>query len=362
VQNLGQFHRRLVDQGPKNPLEKLLLYLLIPLSVLYGLLMWARSILYRAGVLSVTNSRIPVISVGNLSAGGTGKTPFVDYLLSYFEQKGFRPAVVSRGYGGRFSGRLAIVSDVKKAAPDASYYGDESCLLACKHPQALVVIAPKRRDAINWINTEKKADVIILDDAFQHLQAGRDLDIVLLDAARPFGNNYLLPAGLLREFPAALKRADLLVLTRAKTADKKLTFENTPTVSCAHQIAEQLKSLDGEVVNTEDIAGMRGAAFAGIAGPEAFFKGLVGMGLDLYDTCSFSDHQHYNPELLAQLSELKDRVDYYVTTEKDAVKISALDLPRPCYVAQLKIVLLEDSEMEVRKTLETICDRINDEQ
>lgn len=355
---LEHLHRRLTLQGPENFQEQVLVWILIPLGLLYGGLMWIRSLLYQAGVLSTCYSKIPVVSVGNLAVGGTGKTPFTDYLLDYFENKGLKPAVVSRGYGGSFSGKFAVVSDGNGPVLSADYCGDEPYLLAKKHPQSMVIISPQRRDAIEWLNANRDIDVIILDDAFQHLQVERDLNIVLLDAARPYGNGYPLPAGLLREFPCALNRADLFVLTRSESEQAPFTGQ-APTIRCRHQISDQLESLEGQKITVGDLVGKKGVAFAGIARPEIFFKSLDGLGLDLVDTFSFSDHERYSAQVLSQLSTTKCQIDYFITTEKDAVKIAAESLPGPCYVAPLNIEIFETAILEM--CLDSICDGINDD-
>jgi tetraacyldisaccharide 4'-kinase len=356
VPRLEGLHRRLVEEGPSSIFEKGLFALLIPLSLLYGALMWLRSGLYRTGLLPTVRSETPVISVGNLAVGGTGKTPFVDYLLDYFEAKNLRPAVVSRGYGGSFAGKLAVVCDGSGPVLDADCCGDEPYLLARKHPRALVMIAPRRGDAISWINARKNADVIILDDAFQHLQVGRDLDIVLLDAAKPFANGYPLPAGALREFPHALQRADLLLLTRAEATGQPRFAQRLPQVRCRHRISDQLEALDGRKLTMHDLAAQRGVAFAGIARPDTFFQALAAAGLELVATCPLPDHENYAAETLSRLSNIERDIDYFITTEKDAVKINPEDFPKPCYFVRLKISMFDDRLL--RKSLDSLSDRI----
>ncbi|PLX89896.1 MAG: tetraacyldisaccharide 4'-kinase [Desulfuromonas sp.] len=332
---------------------------MVPFGLIYGGIAWLRSMLYGAKVLPSYRSRIPVISVGNIAVGGTGKTPFVNYLLGYFENRGIRPAVVSRGYGGTFSGRCAVVSDGNGPLCSPAYCGDEPFLLAQKHLRSLIMIAPKRKDAIVEINAEKKADVIILDDAFQHQQVARDLNVVLLDERRPYGNGFPLPAGLLREFHGALRRADLLVMTRATKRVASNTIYGLPAAVCRHQISSQMTSLAGQPVGLNSLKGQRGLAFAGIANPQLFFLDLLEMGLTLTQRVEFPDHAIYSGARLEWLRSQRDSVDYYVTTEKDAVKLSNQELGKPCYVASLQLDFFDKQALDVQ--LEMICKRIQNE-
>jgi len=346
----------LSTQGPGNIQETVLFWILIPLGLLYGSLMWLRSALYRTGFLPTCHSKIPVVSVGNLAVGGTGKTPFTDYLLDYFENKGLRPAVVSRGYGGSFSGKLAVVSDGKGPVLTADYCGDEPYLLAQKHPQALVIIAPRRRDAINWINTNKNVDIIILDDAFQHLQVDRNLNVVLMDAKRPYGNGFPLPVGLLREFPGALKRADLVVLTRASEGWVDLDLQGLPIAISRHRFSSQLRALSGGQIRLDDLLGKQGVAFSGIANTEQFFDGLRGKGLTLKEGITLPDHVVYTHDVLNKLLTSGEGSDYFITTEKDATKLRADSFDRPCYVVGLNLEFIEDRNLT--NLLKNLCDRI----
>ncbi|MDT8419563.1 MAG: tetraacyldisaccharide 4'-kinase [Desulfuromonadales bacterium] len=345
MNHLERFHQRLVSSGPTGFLETVLFLLLVPLSVLYGSLMWVRSLLYRVNLFRVTSATIPVISVGNLAVGGTGKTPFVDYLLAYFSARGIRPAVISRGYGGRFSGNVGVVCAGNGPLMPPEQCGDEPYLLAQKHPGAQVLIASRRRDAIRHLAATAKVDLIILDDAFQHLSVARDLNIVLLDAARPFGNGFPLPAGLLREFPVALRRADLLVMTRAETIDNHPGRFALPTVACRHHLSRTLRTLGGETTELDSLVNKRGVAFAGIANPPAFFAGLLAEGLQLFEQVAFADHAAYGAREFERLAALGDSADYFITTEKDAVKLADLPFTKPCYIVSLELKLLQDEAL-----------------
>src|SRR5882672_748562 len=193
---------------------------LTPLASLYGLAMKARSALYRSGRFRVHNLGVPVISVGNLTTGGTGKTPLVEWIAGELAQSGRRVCILTRGYGRRNTGTRIIVSDGNEIFSDAAQAGDEALLLAERlKGQAAVISAADRVLAARWAVENFQSDVFVLDDGFQHLRVARNLNILTIDATNPWGNGKLLPAGILRESPAELARADCIVITRADDPD-----------------------------------------------------------------------------------------------------------------------------------------------
>lgn len=321
---------------------------LLPFSLLYGAIQRLRVLLYHFGVLRSYRAPIPVISVGNLTAGGAGKTPVVDALVRYLLQRGERPAVVSRGYGGQIRSGVAIVSYGDGCGPrlQASECGDEPFLLARRNPQAIVVVAPCRRVGIKAAIREGAATLIILDDGFQHLAVQRDLDLLLLDARRPLGNGSLLPAGLLREPLSAHRRADLCILTRDETLAAPAPFATPVTLRCRHRLAPEFVALDGTVQNSADLSGRRGVAFAGIANPDHFFVALSSLGLDLVATIALNDHVVFTPATLEMLEQAAVGADFFVTTEKDGVKLSPSDLSLPCFQAPLDLEFSPAGQLE----------------
>lgn len=336
METLRQFHRRVALYGAKGPREHLFLFLLLPLAFVYGGIVWLRNKCYDRGLFPSYRAEVPVISVGNLAVGGTGKTPVVDWLVKEFLQQGKRTAVVSRGYGGSFVGTVGIVSKGTGLLKQAAEAGDEPYLLARRNPEALVLIARKRADGIKVAVDSLAADIVILDDGFQHRAVQRDLDLVLLDANRPHANNWPLPAGLLREFPGALNRADLLLLTR--TTDKSAYSLPGKTVfkSC-HQLADNAISLDGQPLAFVQLSQLKLFAFAGIADPDSFFAGLAAAGLPIGGQLSLSDHCHYDDQLLAEIRAAAKGFDALITTEKDAVKLASGMFAVPCYQVPMSL-------------------------
>lgn len=352
MSRLDRFHRRLVNNGANTFSERCLLCLLLPFSLLYGVLGWLRGKGYDYGLFASYRAAVPVISVGNLAVGGTGKTPVVDWLLKAFLAQGRRPAVVSRGYGGTFADEVGLVSAGNGLLLPPAASGDEPYLLARRNPHALVLIARKRAAGVHCAIEQHAADVVILDDGFQHRAVVRDLDLVLLDARRPFGNGLPLPGGLLREFAGALKRSDLLLLTRADRPFNS-NISAKPSWTCRHQLADHAISLTGEKTPLAALQGKKLLAFAGIADPATFFRALTAAGLNLAETLPLSDHVKFDTQSLTEVVTLSLGCDALLTTEKDAVKLEAGMFAVPCYQVPMSIEIDQEAELlaEITKRL-----------
>ena len=329
---------RMTTEGPQSIRSSLLYWGLCPLSFFYGLVMRLRSKFYRVGLKSSYRASVPVISVGNIVTSGTGKTPMVDFLSRHISGLGVRCAVVSRGYGGNYRQKVARVVDADGTARmTAAESGDEPYLLARRNPGVPVYVARKRRLGVQAAERDG-VQLILLDDGFQHLAVHRDVDIVLLDEKRPFGNGRLLPAGILREPRSALQRADMVVMTRSGPEMRGPLNYNGPVLRSRHQLDKTIKTLDGSVVPETDYRGKSCLAFAGIARPKEFFQSLGDFGFSNIEGIPLSDHQEYNQDILNRLLRSCDNHDLLITTEKDAVKLSAKDFPKPCYKVGVEMV------------------------
>ena len=344
MDKIANFHRHLVTQGPKNFPERFLLFLLLPFSYLYGFIGWVRNRCYQFGLFSSYRASLPVVSVGNLAVGGAGKTPVVDWLVKEFQKQGKRPAVISRGFAGNFSGDVGVVSSGAGILMTAAECGDEPYLLAKRNPDCPVFIAKKRVDALKIIENSKNVDLIILDDGFQHQAVRRDVDLVLLDSTFPLGNGKLLPAGNLREFPGALKRADFLLMTRSVVQNRQY-FMGFKTYESYHQLSTTAISLDGQTVPVDQLKSLKLLAFAGIADPENFFVSLESSGLKLKYKLGLADHVAYQGKILSELQSAATTVDALITTEKDAVKLSADMFELPCYQLAMDIKINNSKEL-----------------
>lgn len=325
--------RRVALQGPKQPIEAAGLTLLRPLSWLYALIQGVRARMYRAGWFSTYRAGVPVLSVGNLAVGGTGKTPVILALVKRALERGIAVAVVSRGYGGTYADPTFNVT-LNRTQPDvATLCGDEPLLIARTHPACTVVVARKRALGVAVVE-DAGAELILLDDGFQHLAVERDLDLVLLDQRRPFGNGLVFPAGILREPAAALDRADQLLYTRCAA---------WPSASggkgCRFTLCTTLVGVQGQKVPFAQLQGQKGAAFAGIADADRFFDQLADAGLLLGARLSFGDHHAYPINSIERLTALIDseKIDYLITTEKDAIKLERLTWDVPLYTATLEL-------------------------
>jgi len=305
-----------------------------PPAALYAMWMRTRAILYRRGVCRSNRLPCRVISVGNLSVGGTGKTPMVLYLARYLTDKGLKVVIISRGYRGRLETEGGIVSDGQKVLVGVADSGDEPQILATQLAGVPVIVGGNRYRAGQRAVRAYVPDVILLDDAFQHLQLQRDLDLVLMDCRRPLGNGYTLPAGELREPPQALGRCDAVLLTRCRDAARTQAGETSggelaghtrsPVFKTRHVpvIREIIPAMGGGSVKSP-LADRRVFAFSGVARNDEFLYTLSGFDCDVAGSLGFPDHHFYTAKDLDGICRQAERlaVDLIVTTEKDYVKI-----------------------------------------
>lgn len=317
----------------------------------YGLAMRVRRWGYRRGVLVSHDSPVPVISVGNITAGGTGKTPMVAWIVRHLVASGRKPAIVMRGY-------RAV-----KAAPGAEPKSDEAQLLASLTGAPVIVepdrVAGARRAA------EGGADVVVLDDGFQHRRLRRNLDIVLIDAVEPFGFGHCLPRGLLREPPAALADADAIVITHADEVSPQLLAELRgalarlcrPGVTMAEAMHKPVAVIDeaGQSHCPDALAGRAVLAFSGLGSPEHFLESLTRLGARVISTVEMSDHAAYSPAILAELADKAKAAgaEIMVTTQKDHVRLAHLAVPQGARIWQLAI------EMDVSAGRDELIARVD---
>ncbi len=304
------------------------------LSVVYQAVQAVRVAAYSSGLLRSVRLDCPVISVGNLTLGGTGKTPTVMAICRLFLKSGRRPAVLSRGYGGRSSGAIQVVSDETRIAQGPESLGDEPCLIADRLPGVPVYVSPDRAAAGRYALKTDRPDVLVLDDGYQHLRLKRDLNLLVLDAAQPFGNGLVFPRGTLREAVRQARRADAILLTRAD--DPAGTEElqafvrryrpGLPIFTSRHRIVDLVHLGAGRTSSLEMIRKTRLMAVTGIGQPERFFQTLQENGSEIAAGCIYPDHYRYSHKDLDFLEAESGRlgVRTIVTTEKDAVRIRAL--------------------------------------
>ena len=341
---LSTYWRNLANGTNNGTLDRLLMALLVPLSLSYALIQRLRARLYRTGILKTRHLPRPVISVGNITVGGTGKTPVSALIARLLLERGVKVAVLTRGYGGSMEGQTAVVSDGRELLLNAEQCGDEPYLLAST-VAGLMVVMGSNRHAAGLLAMERLApDIFLLDDGFQHLALHRDLDILLLDSGRPFGNGWTLPAGLLREPITATKRADLIVHTRCPEGNTPgPAVIGKPRCIARHRLGTLIPLSGGASLAFPAMAGRTTMAFAGIAEPGAFFNGLAERGVNLVRTLAFPDHVRYDDTRIAELVASLEKCGAVcaVTTEKDGVKLQSLspELAPKILLARLELTL-----------------------
>jgi tetraacyldisaccharide 4'-kinase len=314
-------------------------------SMLYGMVVRIRRALYRFHLIRSEKLPCTVISVGNLTLGGTGKTPAVIYLAALLLKRQKRPVVVSRGYGRKDGSAIVVVADGRSILVDAQTGGDEPVLIASKLPGTPVVVGRKRYPAALAALQRFNADTVVLDDGFQHIQLTRTLDIVLVDANEPFGNGKLFPAGILREPITALKRAHAVLITRAESGNeleplKKIIRQHTQArIFTSHQTPlDLMDSRTGEAKPLSALRGSKVLAFSGIARPASFTSLLRSLGAVIAEEVTYPDHYDYNKSDLADIFQkaADEKANMIITTEKDAIRLKKL---RPDGIWALRIEL-----------------------
>jgi tetraacyldisaccharide 4'-kinase len=291
--------------------------------LLYGLAVRMRNRHYDRSS-AVQRAPLPVVSVGNLTVGGTGKTPIVAWLAGRLRDHGRKPAIATRGYGGTVGHGPVVVSHGDRPPRDARECGDEPVLLASIMPEVPVVVGSDRAAGAEAA-ARLGCDVVILDDGFQHRRLARDLDIVLLDAGDPFGNGRLLPAGPLREPPSALARADLVLITRSRPHEGGADVER---VVRAYNADAPILRAGHRRVGFFDAAGRpavrprRALVFCGIGNPACFRADVEAEGVEIVVFEAGRDHQPYDGRDLRRLRSRASSLEaVLVTTEKDRVRL-----------------------------------------
>jgi tetraacyldisaccharide 4'-kinase len=325
------------------------------LSWLYGGIVRGQQASYTSGLRRRKRLPCRVVSIGNLTLGGTGKTPLAMWVARWYQQHGCRVAVLSRGYGVRPSGRFRVVSVGDGPLLDWRAVGDEAYLLAQSLPGIPVLTGQDRylsgRYACDYFGTQ----VVVLDDGFQHYALHRDLDVVLLDASNPFGHGALLPRGILREPISALRRADAVILTRADMAGTALpalwqqvsSRAGQRPVSCMTTVAEALCQGNRDT-GLEKLQGRRAVAFAGIGNPQAFAATLGQLETEVAGLIVFPDHYPYTAhDWQAMVNMARQRqASCLVTTEKDAVRLApSWQTSIPLYTLRIGVRFLHESPL-----------------
>lgn len=303
--------------------------LLFPLEKVYTAITGWRRRWYERHPEKRYKAPVRVISVGNLSMGGTGKTPMAIWLMEYYLAKGLRPAYLSRGYGRKTSGYLLVES-----TQSARQVGDEALMVARRFPDLPVAVCESRTEGMKRLVADIQPDIIILDDAFQHLKVHRDLDLILMDATRMPDEDYPLPGGRLRESLFALSKADVFVINRVESEQNwnRIKLRLAPwgkPISGTMTKATGLMNIEGLVEPLPGLAGKSAILFSGLGNNESFRLLVTLLGVNVIQHQTFRDHHRYSA---ADLTEIANMVIQHpeamlLTSEKDLVRLIGMQIP-----------------------------------
>jgi tetraacyldisaccharide 4'-kinase len=332
------------------PLEWPLWAMLTPLAALYGAASELRS---RWWEHFAAHSPITTISVGNLTVGGNGKTPFTLFLAKALRERGYRIGIVSRGYGRRSESRPAtLVADGGRILLDARDVGDEPAMMTHAF-DGPIAVARRRIDGIRLLNDRAPLDAIILDDAFQHRRLRRDLDLVVVAARHGFGNGWILPAGPLRESLRALRRADAVILISDEEQNdavfshaQRAALDSSPPLHARVRPSMLIHSSGGIWSECPlDLAGRKVIAVSGLASPAGFAAMIATLGAHMTKAFEFPDHHAYTAQDWNAIQSAAHDADCVVTTEKDLVKLEAFSpAGTSLYALRLEIVMKPTDE------------------
>ena len=323
------------------------------LGSIYGRIADSRNRLYDMGVFETFDLGARVISVGNITTGGTGKTPLVVKVTEILSSRGEKVCILTRGYGRTNPNQRVLVSDGEQILAGPHKSGDEPFELASKLLGMAIVIADADRvAAADWAKRKFGVTTYVLDDGFQHRRAKRNVDIVCIDATNPFGGGKMLPAGRLREPLGNLRRANLIVITRANLVDeisnlKSEILEMCPASSIflARNKVKQILEIGDFHAKTQRTQRKDTAddcfVFCGIGNPDSFYQDLHLAGINTIDMLAFDDHHSYSQRDIEKIEQraLSLHAKVLVTTVKDAVKLTGLKFTLPCYVVEVEMMI-----------------------
>jgi tetraacyldisaccharide 4'-kinase len=346
---------RVITGDSRNGYDWFVLFLSMA-SKVYGGAVKLRRLFYKKAFLTSKRLPCPVISIGNITVGGTGKTPMTIYVAQVVKNLGYKVAIISRGYKGKAEKVGGIVSDGKVLLMTPEIAGDEPYMMANRLKHVPVIVGKNRFKAGSLAIRKFDPDVIVLDDGFQHLMLQRDLDLVLLDYRKPFGNGNLLPRGVMREPVSALLHADAIILTKSDTKNNKETSSppkklhsyerNKPVYRTFHHpfvykiIHRETNMKDQLRQNSDCIKGRNVFAFSGLADNHSFHRTLKSLKCNVSGFMEFPDHHPYSDRDFKDISAAakKSMSECLITTEKDYVRIAhKIDWPDDLFVVGIEI-------------------------
>ncbi len=326
--------------------SKIFFFIFAPVSILWESIYRLRRFFYDVGLLKKNRFKVPIISIGNLTLGGTGKTPFTLWLGRYLSQKEKKVMVLTRGYKGKFEHGSGIIRTGKTISQNPYEFGDEALVICRGLTNASVVVGKKRSENLRHYFDLESPDVVLLDDGHQHLKIERSLNILLFDSLLPIERYKAPPLGYLREGLTALKDADMVVLGRADLCEpeqkeklveliEKYTHPGTP-IGSFYYSPSSIKDINYvEKYRPDELASKKVICISGVASPHSFYELVESLGGLIIDTYEFNDHHFYTKEELFPIIEQAEKEDAIIlTTEKDIVKLRRI-------VESLKILFVE---------------------
>jgi tetraacyldisaccharide 4'-kinase len=337
----------------------------VPFSIIWEWVYRVRRSFYEYGVLKKKIFKVPIISVGNISFGGTGKTPTIIWLAEWLIEQGLTPVVLTRGYKGLLEHSSGLLKSGQKFRLNPFDYGDEPLMISNKMSKGAVIVGKNRASNLLKYFAEVKPDVVLLDDGFQHLQIYRSFNIVLFDATMPLNLYKVAPLGYLREGMSSLKDADAIIISRADmvTEDKRQKLISTISEHFHHQPPLALTRYlplgvfdvhDKYIFSTQELKGLRTIAVTAIASPESFYKYLENFGVEITEKVSFPDHYFFTPEDVNELLiKASQQSAIILCSEKDMVKMKRVSLDARILYTKVKVEFI-DGERELLSSLSKV--------
>ncbi len=322
---------------------------LTPLSLTWEWVYRIRRSFYEYGVFRKNTFKVPVISVGNLSFGGTGKTPTIVWLADWLIEQGLTPVVLTRGYKGQLEHSSGLLKSGQKFRLNPFDYGDEPLMISNKMKKGAVIVGKRRAENLMKYFAEVRPDVVLLDDGFQHLQIYRSFNVVLFDATMPLNLYRVAPLGYLREGMSALKDADAIVISRSDmVTQEKLQkliatlsehFHHRPPVALTRYHSLGVFDVhDKYIFSVPELKGLRAIAVTAIAGPDSFYRYLENCGVELTEKVSFPDHYFFTPEDVNELLiKASQQSAIILCSEKDMVKMKRVSLDTRILFTKIKV-------------------------
>ena len=376
LENFQTYFMQLVhNKEPQGLLTRGIVIILYLLSHVYSVLVNLKLDCYKFGIIQSKKLDCFVISLGNITVGGTGKTPTAQHLAKYIRDLGYRVVILNRGYRAKWQGEVGLVSDGKHIYMEADQAGDEAYMLAKHLPEVPVLIGPDRSKTGQYAVEHFGAEVAILDDGFQHWKLKRDVDVVLIDSVNLFGNGYVLPRGTLREPITHLERADVCLMTKvdqglpgfnkyirdqiAKYGSNPIVVESIHHPQSFIELCDWKRNIADEGMPISTIKGKKVVALSAIGNPTSFEQTVCSTGAEIIESFRFPDHHEYTQEEMVDAMEqaVRQGAEAIVTTEKDAVKLpmeflAAVPEERaiPVYILTVEVVL-QDGKNEFEQLL-----------